>query len=246
MRRGPAEPCRVETYPAGPNPVRQAATLCLVTDRRRLSPDARTTRDEITALEAALDEAVDAGVDVVQIRERDLEASDLAGLCTRIVRRTRGTPTLVVVNDRVDVALAAGADGAHLKSDGPTAARVRAIVPPGWRLGRSIHAAADVDPSAPVDYWLFGTMYRSRSKAADAPVQSTETLAAAVRAAAPRPVWVIGGVTAANVAPCLAAGAAGVAAIGAFLDPRGGPGAVARAVAAMRAAVAADFGKLVQ
>lgn len=246
MPRGPAEPYWVETYKVGPHPVRQPATLCLVTNRRRLSPDARTTRDEITALEAALDEAVDAGVDVVQIREGDLESSDLASLCSGIVRRTRGTPTLVVVNDRVDAAMAAGADGAHLKSDGPAAARVRAIVPPGWRLGRSIHAAADVDPSAPIDYWLFGTMYRSRSKTADAPVQSMETLTAAVRAAAPRPVWVIGGVTAGNAAPCLAAGAAGVAAIGAFLDPRGGRGAVGRAVAAMRAAVAADFGKLVQ
>ena len=217
-----------------------------MTDRRRLSPDARTTRAEIAALEAAIDEAVDAGIDVVQIREPDLETMDLAGLCRRVVQRTRSMPTRVVVNDRIDVAVAAAADGAHLKSDGPAAGRVRAMAPPGWSIGRSVHSPTEVDSSAPLDYWLFGTMYRTLSKGADAPVQSLAALAAVVQAAGTRPVWVIGGVTTENAGPCLRAGAAGVAAIGAFLEPRAGAGAVGRAVAAMRRAVAADFGKLVQ
>jgi thiamine-phosphate pyrophosphorylase len=202
-------------------------------------------RAEISALEAAIDEAVESGIDVVQIRERDLEAADLAGLCSRVVGRTRQTGTLVLVNDRVDVAIASGADGVHLRSDGPAPARVRTAAPPGWILGRSIHAEADVDRSAPVDYWLFGTMYPSVSKGAGAPVQSLEAVAAVARAAAPRPVWVIGGVTVDNVSACLRAGAAGIAAIGAFLGSPA-PGAVGRAVAAMRQTVAADFGKLVQ
>ena len=217
-----------------------------MTDRRRLSPDARTARAEIAALEAAIDEAVGAGIDVVQIRERDLETMDLAGLCRRVVQRTRSTATRVVVNDRVDVAVAAGADGAHLTSDGPPVARVRLMAPSGWSIGRSVHSPAEVDSAAPLDYWLFGTMYRSLSKGADARLQSLAALAAVVRAAGARPVWVIGGMTIENVGPCVRAGAAGVAAIGAFLEPRAGAGAVARAVAAMRRAVAADFGKLVQ
>jgi thiamine-phosphate pyrophosphorylase len=162
------------------------------------------------------------------------------------VSRTRGTATRVVVNDRIDVAVSAGADGAHLRSDGPSASRIRAIVPSGWWLGRSLHGAAEVDPLAPLDYWLFGTMFRTASKAADAPLQSLDALAKVVRAAAPRPVWVIGGVTTGNVGSCLRAGAAGVAAIGAFLAPRAVAGSVRRAVAAMREAVADDFGKLVQ
>lgn len=218
--------------------------LCLVTDRRRLSPAARTTRDEIAALEAALDEAVGAGIDVIQIRERDLESSDLVRLCARVVKRTRGTPTSVLVNDRVDVALAAEADGVHLRSDGPPAARVRPIVPSGWRIGRSIHAAADVEAASPINYWLFGTMYPTASKAANAPVQSLDALETVVRTAAPTPVWVIGGITTETAAACVRAGAAGVAAIGAFLRPHAGE--VGRAVAAMRQAVAGDFGKLVQ
>lgn len=246
MPSNPVEPYRVEPYRVSPHPVRRNVTLCLVTDRRRLSPDARTTRDEIAALEAGLGEAVEAGIDVIQVRERDLDTRDLMSLCARVVRRTRGTPTRVIVNDRLDVAMAVGADGAHLRGDGPATARVRANAPPGWLLGRSIHAAADLEPSAPVDYWLFGTMYRSDSKPADAPVQSIDALAAVVRAAAPTPVWIIGGVTSGTVGPCLRAGAAGVAAIGAFLEPHATPGAVGRAVAAMRLAVAADFRKLVQ
>jgi thiamine-phosphate pyrophosphorylase len=226
--------------------VDRAPIVCLVTDRRRLSPDARTVREEITALEEAIDEAAGAGVDGIQIRERDLDAADLAALCARVVGRTRGMAVRVLVNDRPDVAVAAGADGVHLRSGGPPAGRVRALAPAGWWIGRSIHAAGDVDLAAPVDYWLFGTMFTSASKAAGAPVQSIAALAGVVRAAAPTPVWVIGGVTPETAPACLAAGAAGLAAIGAFLEPGAGPGAVAARVASMRRAVAADFGKLVQ
>jgi len=92
-------------------------TRCLVTDRRRLCPDA----DSFAAARACLVEqarrAAAAGVDLIQIRERDLESAALAALVAEVVAVTRESSTRVVVNDRIDVALAAGADGVHLRGD---------------------------------------------------------------------------------------------------------------------------------
>jgi thiamine-phosphate pyrophosphorylase len=99
-------------------------TICLVTDRRRRSPTEQAA------------EAADAGVDLIQIRERDLDASELAAIVTRIVQITRGSRSRVVVNDRLDIALACEADGVHLRGDSIPPARARAIVPPGFLIGR--------------------------------------------------------------------------------------------------------------
>lgn len=208
-----------------------APVVMLVTDRRRLSPHARTLLDELTALEASLDEAIDAGVDLIQIRERDLDAQPLEGLTRRVVARTERTSTRVLVNDRADVARAAGAHGVHLRGDSAPVARVRAM-DPGWILGRSIHGQSDLAPAAGADYVLLGTMFETRSKPG-AVTQTMEALAATVRAAT-MPVFVIGGLTPSRAAECARAGAQGVAAIGAFF-PRGwsddavGPSAAVRA-----------------
>jgi thiamine-phosphate pyrophosphorylase len=222
-------------------------TLCLVTDRRRLTPQARTTRDELAALEAVLDEAAAAGIDVIQVRERDLGAADLAAFVARVVRRTRGTATRVVVNERADVARVAGADGVHLRSDGPPVDRIRAWGPPTWWVGRSIHSAAEGEGHQSADYLLFGTMFPSTSKPAGAPVAGLAALGEAVRASA-APIWAIGGVTPETARACIDAGARGVAAIAAFLDDGDGTtaGAVRARIEAMRRAVAHDFGKLVE
>jgi thiamine-phosphate pyrophosphorylase len=223
-------------------------SLCLVTDRRRLSPHARTTRDELVALETALGEAAAAGIDVIQVREPDLEAADLAAFVTAVVRLTRGTTTRVFVNERADVARAADADGVHLRGDGPPVARVRAWGPPAWWIGRSIHSAADVGRHESADYLLFGTMFPSTSKPAQGPVQGVAALREVVRASA-MPIWAIGGVTTETAGACIEAGAKGVAAIAAFLDGADGgitPGVVRARVEAMRQAVGRDFRKLVE
>jgi len=222
-------------------------TLCLVTDRRRLSRRARTTRDELAALEAALDEAGAAGIDVIQVRERDLEAADLAAFVARVARRMRGTATRVVVNERADVARAAGADGVHLRSDGPPVDRIRAWAPRAWRVGRSVHSAADAERHQSADYLLFGTTFASTSKPAGAPVAGLAALGEAVRVSA-APIWAIGGVTPETAPACIDVGAKGVAAIAAFLDARDGTrrGAVRARVEAMRRAVARDFRKLIE
>lgn len=211
--------------------------LHLVTSRRRLTPDARTVLDEITALEALVDIAMDEGVDVVQIRERDLDAGVLFGLVSRVAGRAARTRTRILVNERVDVAGAAGAAGVHLPSSGMAADRIRAI-DPTWIIGRSIHEADAPFAAGRCDYLLFGTVFGSESKPAASPVAGLDALQRAARMAG-RPVVAIGGVTPDLARSCLDAGAAGVAAIGAFLPPGRARDAIGAAAAtrAFRAAV---------
>lgn len=184
-------------------------TICLVTDRARQDPVAQARR------------AVEAAIDLIQIRERDLDGRQLAAMVRAIVaiagastpRRTR-----VVVNDRLDVAIACGADGVHLRGDSMPAAAVRPMVPPGFLIGRSVHTVEEARHAGPVDYVIAGTVFRTASKGADAPLLGVDGLAAIVRASA-APVLAIGGVRPETIAALAATGAAGVAAIGLFASP---------------------------
>ncbi len=211
--------------------------VCLVTDRRRLSPAARTVTDELSALERFLDEAVSAGVDLIQIRERDLEAGILVQLVRRIVRRTRGSATRILVNDRADVALAAGADGVHLRAHGPETGRVR-VLSDGWLIGRSVHDGDGPSEYAGADYLLFGPVFATASKPGAAPA-GLRALESAVNAA-PAPVLAIGGIDARRATYCRRHGAAGVAGISIFLPEGLSPDAVGpvRAVQTLRTAMA--------
>jgi thiamine-phosphate diphosphorylase len=142
----------------------------------------------------------------------------------------------VVVNERADVALAAGADGVHLRGDGAPTARVRRIAAAGWIIGRSVHDVAEARAARAADYLIFGTLFPTRSKPAGAPVHGLDDLGAAVKAAGV-PVLAVGGIDPARAAACRHAGAAGIAAIGVFLPPGRAPQAVGipRAVEALRA-----------
>ena len=211
-------------------------SICLVTDRRQLSPDARTEADEILRLESWLEEAI-GQVDLIQIRERNLEGRRLVALADRMAGRTRATRTRLLVNDRADIALSASLDGVHLRADGPPVARVRALGSTAWIVGRSVHSQDDVRAQVAADYLLFGTMFPTESKGPEAPTQGTAALAEAVRST-PRPVLAIGGITPSRATECFQAGAAGVAAIGLFLPEgrRRGSLGILRAVGELRAA----------
>jgi thiamine-phosphate diphosphorylase len=205
----------------------------LVTDRRRLAPDARTADAEVRALEAFLDDALDAGVDVIQIRERDLAAGLTHTLAARLAARAGGR-AVILVNDRVDIALASGAGGVHLRADSAPTDAVRAIVPAGWTIGRSAHSPEEAGGELSADYVLFGTVFPTESKpgAGGAGLDRLKEAAAACHA----PVIAIGGMTPERAALARAAGAAGVAAIGVFLPPGRHPSAlgVRTAVRALR------------
>jgi thiamine-phosphate pyrophosphorylase len=167
--------------------------------------------------------AVDAAIDAVQIRERDLPARDLASLVVEAITITRGTGTRLIVNDRLDVALACGADGVHLRADSVAPAEARAVAPAGFIIGRSVHSASEVARlGAGADYLIAGTIWATPSKPLW-PHIGVNGLGGIVRVAR-IPVLAIGGVDAVRVRELKAAGAAGAAAIGIFMRT-GGAGA---------------------
>lgn len=185
--------------------------ICLITPPR--PPEPAATRDLVDRIGAA----ARAGVQLVQIRQPGFEARALTELTAAGVAAVRGTRTRVVVNDRVDVALAAGAHGVHLRSDSMPAARVRAAVGPGFLIGRSVHAVEEARAAAGdggLDYVIYGTVFATGSKPG-ARAAGADALAD-VCAAVPIPVLAIGGVTPERLGAVAAAGAAGFAAIGSF------------------------------
>jgi thiamine-phosphate pyrophosphorylase len=190
--------------------------LCLVTDRRRLiGTDNRDASCE-RLIELAR-EAVDAGIDIIQIRERDLESAALVDLVATIVEIAGGSPTRVVVNDRLDIALASGSGGVHLRADSIASRAARSIVPARFVVGRSVHDAAEAArEAAEADYLLAGTVFNTPSKPPGPPLLGTNGLTQVVRAVRV-PVLAIGGMTIDRADQVAATGAAGLAAISLFL-----------------------------
>ena len=179
-------------------------TLCLVTDRTR-----RPVLDQCR-------EAVHAGIDMIQVRERSLDDGPLASLVTELVRLTRGTATRVVVNDRLDVALACRADGVHLRGDSIPPEAARSIAPEGFLIGRSVHQEQEASAaSGGCDYLIAGTVFPTSSKPGLTEWLGADGLARICRAVS-LPVLAIGGVTADRLPSVAAAGAAGIAGIGLF------------------------------
>ncbi len=198
--------------------------LCLVTPGTALPFAVTSVEDRASAIGALVRDAVAAGIDLVQIREPDLPARLLVRIVETGVEASRGTPTRIIVNDRVDVALACGADGAHLGARSLAAARVREIAPRGFLLGRSIHTVEEARAAAAedaTDYLIAGTVFRSASKPDERRLLGTDGLAAVVGVAA-RPVLAIGGVDLDTIGPVAATGAAGFAAIRFFADAAAG------------------------
>ena len=185
--------------------------ICMITDGRLA---AVAGADALVARAAA---AARAGVDLIQIREAATDDRLLAAVVRDCVAAVRGTSARVIVNDRLDVALAAGAHGVHLKSASYTAARVRPIAPDGFLIGRSVHSVDEaIRAGAGVDYLMFGTVFRTPSKPESAPA-GPAALAEVVRATR-IPVLAVGGVTVETAGLVARTGAAGVAAIGEFTD----------------------------
>jgi thiamine-phosphate pyrophosphorylase len=189
--------------------------LMMVTDRRRWGLAEPAAAERLVALAGA---AASAGVDIIQLRERDLEAADLLRLARRVLDAIRGTAARLVVNERTDVALTAGAHGVHLRGDAVPAKRVRAIVPATFLIGRSVHSGEDareVERAGGCDYLVCGTVFRTTSKPQARELIGLAGLAGVCRSTT-RPVLAIGGVTVASAREVALAGAAGIAAIGLF------------------------------
>jgi thiamine-phosphate pyrophosphorylase len=190
--------------------------LHLVTDRRRLTP----ALDDEARVRCLLEQAgfaASAGIDVIQVREHDLDGRALASLTSALVNLTRGSRTRVVVNDRLDIALAARADGVHLRSTSFDAVHVRACSRPGFLIGRSVRTPVQAADAGPVDYLVAGTAYATASKPDAQVLLGASGLEEIVRATAV-PVLAIGGIELDRADELARAGVAGVAAIGAWMS----------------------------
>lgn len=183
--------------------------MCLITDRHRAGGEPA----QIQRIAAA----ARAGVHLVQVRERDLDGGALLDFVRRCLDAVHATRARVVVNDRLDVALAAGAHGLHLRAASMPARRARAITPSGFLVGRSVHTRDEATLAASdggLDYLLFGTVFPTSSKVGGTPAGAR--MLADVVAATTVPVLAVGGVTAETAPEVARAGAAGFAAIGLF------------------------------
>ncbi|HYV20725.1 MAG TPA: thiamine phosphate synthase [Verrucomicrobiae bacterium] len=192
---------------SGAQPVR----LMLVTDAGRLS--GRSQAEVVAA-------AIEGGVTRVQVRERTMPGGPLLRLVEEILAAAKGRAAAKVavhVNDRLDVALAAGAPGVHLPAAGLPIKAVRQKVGPRFRIGRSVHSLAEARAAQKegADELIFGPIFATPEKAPFGPPQGIEVLRKVVDAVRV-PVWAIGGINAATAVELRGLPIAGVAAIGAF------------------------------
>jgi thiamine-phosphate pyrophosphorylase len=178
--------------------------------------------------DAALARALAGEARVLQVRIKPPGGAVDAGELVRVARMARricdDAGAALIVNDRVDVALAAGADGVHLGQTDLPIAEARRIAPDLW-IGVSTHNLAQVRAAceAGADYLGFGPVFATTTKHNPDPVQGLDALCAAVAAAAGRPVVAIGGITAAHAGAIYRTGAHAICAIRAVngaRDPR--------------------------
>ena len=181
-----------------------------------------TTPDspEFSQLLTLINAAVDTEIPLIQIREKALSARVLYELTRLAVEIAQDSSTKVLVNDRFDVALAAGADGVQLTARSLPTAVVRSETSDRFLIGVSTHSPGEAKAAQAggADFILFGPVFQTESKRQFGRPQGLNKLAEVVEAVESLPVIAIGGISLENVSRCLQHGAAGVAAIGLLND----------------------------
>jgi thiamine-phosphate pyrophosphorylase len=203
-----------------------ALDLYLVTDRRMCAG---------RGVEQVVAEAVRGGATMVQLRDDETAAAELIALAVRLVGMLRPLAVPLIVNNRIDVAAAAGADGVHLGQADAAPAAARARLGPHALIGWSVTAPEQVAAQVPaeVDYLGVGPVFATATKADAAPPTGIAGLAA-VRARTALPIVAIGGLDRANAPAVIAAGADGIAVVSALCasaDPTAAARELARVVA---------------
>lgn len=170
-------------------------------------------------LHLVVEAALRGGARAFQLREKDLSPRDLYPLALEMRQLTRTYGAHLLINDRVDVALAVDADGVHLTTTSLPATVARQLLGPGRLIGVSTHSIAEAQTAADegADFVVFGPVYYTPSKAPYGEPVGLNALQA-VRAAINLPILAIGGVKKANLDQVLAAGASGIAVISAIIS----------------------------
>lgn len=184
------------------------------------SPQTTTDDPQFSEILRLVRAAVDADVPLFQIREKSLHARVQFELVARAAEITHGSRTRLLVNDRVDIARASGADGVHLTAQSLPVEVVRSICGAEFLIGVSTHSLdeARVAHAEGADFVVFGPVFETGSKRAYGEPQGVDKLRDVTHALGEFPVVAIGGITLENVAECFQAGAQGVAAIGMLND----------------------------
>jgi len=188
--------------------------ISLVADSSRLNGDWAVSR---RLLIEAISSAAEIGIDLIQIREKMISDAELFDYVKCAVKCVKNSETRILVNDRVDIALAAGAAGVHLKENSVRPERIRSIVPEDWVVGLSVHyfggGLKEVDEGC-LDYVAIGNVFETISKPGKTPI-GIEGLAEAVKKYS-LPVLGIGGINLNNLSAVSQTGARGFSAIGLF------------------------------
>jgi thiamine-phosphate pyrophosphorylase len=192
--------------------------------RLYLVSSARLAAGELSAL---VPELVEAGVDAIQLREKEMEAGDLLRVSAPILERCRHAGIPFILNDRPDVALALAADGVHVGQNDLPVEHVRVILPHAI-VGTSTHAQAEIDATASqaVDYFATGPVYETPTKAGR-PAVGLELVRYSA-AHARHPWFAIGGIDESNLEHVLAAGASRIVVVRAITEAGDPPRAAAR------------------
>jgi thiamine-phosphate pyrophosphorylase len=188
-------------------------------------------------VEAAVRAAVDGGATMVQLRDREMPAGELLALARRLKQITRGK-ALLIINDRVDVAVAVEADGVQLPEDGLPTLTARGLIGRYALLGRSVHSleAALTAQREGAEFIVAGTVYESASHPGEKPAGLT--LVTDITKDTALPTIAIGGITVAKVEDLVKAGAAGIAVISAIAGAEDPKAAVEELSKALREAYA--------
>jgi thiamine-phosphate pyrophosphorylase len=195
-------------------------TLYLITSGETTHATTEAGAD-FARLVALIEAAVAARVSLIQLREKNLPARMLYELTVRAARLTKGSSTRLVVNDRADIASAAGADGVHLTTRSLEPRIVRRTFGEDFLIGVSTHSLAEAREAARpggADFATFGPVFDTPSKRAYGPPTGLARLSEAARTLAPFPLIALGGITSENAPAALGAGAHGIAAIRLFND----------------------------